>query len=149
MLRAQGEKILSILSIYRIPLITFVPCTKAVFTDTQVQLACVQTSPLPQEPLPIFPEGGGPSVHRLKFSVRNNYVNPQRGGGTPSRKLYGYVPPHRVGFLRRFGLKTGIHFAHFGLESGMVFGGITGVYERIYRFNRPFYSCGLSTLAFE
>ena len=46
-----------------------------------------------------------------------------------------YVPPHRVGFLRRFGLKTGIHFAHFGLESGMVFEGTTGVYEGIYRFN--------------
>ena len=42
---------------------------------------------------------------------------------------------HRVGFLRRFGLKTDIHFAHFGLESGMVFEGTTGVYERIYRFN--------------
>ena len=27
------------------------------------------------------------------------------------------------------------HFAHFGLESGMVFEGTTGVYERIYRFN--------------
>ena len=25
----------------------------------------------------------------------------------------------------------GIDFAHFGLESGMVFGGTTGVYERI------------------
>ena len=36
-----------------------------------------------------------------------------------------YVPPHRVGFLRRFGLKTGIHFAHFGLESGMVIEGTT------------------------
>ena len=45
------------------------------------------------------------------------------------------MPPHRVGFLRRFGLKTGTHFAHFGLESGMVFEGTTGVYERIYRFN--------------
>ena len=47
-----------------------------------------------------------------------------------------YVPPpapHRVGFLYRFGLKTGTHFAHFGLESGMVFGGTTGVYEGIYR----------------
>ena len=30
-----------------------------------------------------------------------------------------------------FGLKTGIDFAHFGLESGMVFDGPTGVYERI------------------
>ena len=44
-------------------------------------------------------------------------------------------PPHRVGFFRRFGLKTGKHFAQFGLESGMVFGGTTGVYEGIYRFN--------------
>ena len=41
------------------------------------------------------------------------------------------MPPHRVGFLRRFGLKTGINFAHFGLESGMVLEGTTGVYERI------------------
>ena len=42
------------------------------------------------------------------------------GGGTLLYKLYRYVPPHRVGFLLRFGLKTGIHFAHLGLESGMV-----------------------------
>ena len=48
------------------------------------------------------------------------------GGGTPLYKLYRYVADHRVGFLRRFGLKTGlIHFAHFGLESGMVFEGTT------------------------
>ena len=46
-----------------------------------------------------------------------------------------YLPPQRVGFLRRFGMKTGIHFTHLGLESGMVFEGTTGVYERIYRFN--------------
>ena len=46
-------------------------------------------------------------------------------GGIPLYKLYRYVPSHRVGFLRRFGLKTGIHFAHFGLESGMVFEGTT------------------------
>ena len=26
-------------------------------------------------------------------------------------------------------------FAHFGLESGVVFKGTTGVYEHIYRFN--------------
>ena len=31
--------------------------------------------------------------------------------------------------------KTGIDFAHFGLESGMVCEGNTGVYERTYRFN--------------
>ena len=46
-------------------------------------------------------------------------------GGTPLYKLYRYVPPHRVGFLRRFGLKTGILFVHFGLVSGMVFEGTT------------------------
>ena len=57
------------------------------------------------------------------------------GGGTPLYKLYRYVPPHRVGFLRRFDLKSGIHFAHDCLESGTVFEGTTGVFERIYRFN--------------
>ena len=46
-------------------------------------------------------------------------------GGTSLYNPYRYVPLHRVGFLRRFGLKTGIHFAHFGLESGMVFEGAT------------------------
>ena len=48
------------------------------------------------------------------------------GGGTPFYKLCRYVPPHPVRFLCRFGLQTGIHFAHFGLESGMVFEGTTG-----------------------
>ena len=58
--------------------------------------------------------------------------------GTSLYKLYRYVPPRdQVGFLHRFGLKTGIHLAHFDLESGMVYEGTTGVYERIriYRFN--------------
>ena len=55
----------------------------------------------------------------------------QPRGGTPLYKPYGYVPLHRVGGLRRFGLKTGIHFAHFGLEWGVVFEGTqVGVYER-------------------
>ena len=57
------------------------------------------------------------------------------GGGTPLYQLCRYVLPHRVGFLRRFGLKMSIHFANFALESGMVFEGSTGVHERIYRFN--------------
>ena len=47
-----------------------------------------------------------------------------------------YVPPQRVWFVGLFGLKTGIEFAHFGLESAMVFEGTTGAYERIYRFMR-------------
>ena len=62
-------------------------------------------------------------------------TGPRGGGGTPLHKLYRYVPSHRIGFLRRFDLKMGMHFAHFGLESGMVFGGTTGKYECIYRFN--------------
>ena len=56
-------------------------------------------------------------------------------GGTPLYKRYRYMPPHRVEFLQRFGLRTGIHLAYFDLESGMVFDGTSGVYERIYRFN--------------
>ena len=68
----------------------------------------------------------------------NNSSRPGGWGGAgeiPLYKLYRYVPPHWVGFLCRFGLKRGVHFAYFGLESGMVFEGTTGVYERIYRFN--------------
>ena len=40
-----------------------------------------------------------------------------------------------VGFLHLFSLKMSIYFAYFGLESGMVFEGTSGVYEHIYRFN--------------
>ena len=56
-------------------------------------------------------------------------------GGTPLYEPYKYVPPQRVGVLGLFSLKTGIHFAHFGLESGVVFEGSRGLYERIYFFN--------------
>ena len=54
---------------------------------------------------------------------------------SPLNKPYKYVPPQRVGFLRRFGLKTGIDFARCGLALGMVFEETTGVYERINRFS--------------
>ena len=37
--------------------------------------------------------------------------------------------------IHPFGLTTGVDSAHFRVESGMVFKGTTGVYERIYRFN--------------
>ena len=47
--------------------------------------------------------------------------------GTPLFKPYRYVPPQRVEFSGLFGLKTDIDFAHFGLESGMVFEGTTGL----------------------
>ena len=55
--------------------------------------------------------------------------------GTPLYKPYRYEPPQRVGFLRRFGLKTGIVFPHIVLELGMVFEETTGVYKRICHFN--------------
>ena len=48
-------------------------------------------------------------------------------GATPLYKPFRYVPPQRVRFLRRFGLKTVKDFAHFGLESGIVFEGATVV----------------------
>ena len=54
------------------------------------------------------------------------------GGGTP---LYRYVPPQRVWFFSRFGLKTGIDFDHYGLKSGMVFKGTRRAYQRICLFN--------------
>ena len=47
--------------------------------------------------------------------------HPSAGEVLPLYKPYRYVPPQREGFLHRFGLKTGIDFARFGLESGMVF----------------------------
>ena len=56
-------------------------------------------------------------------------------GDSPLNKSYKYVPPQRVGFLRLFGLKTGIDFARCGLALGMVFEETTGAYERINRFS--------------
>ena len=44
-------------------------------------------------------------------------------GGYSLYKVYRYVPPQRVWFLSRFGLKTGIDFEHFGLKLCMVIGG--------------------------
>ena len=60
---------------------------------------------------------------------------PPPGGGTPFYKPYRYVPPQRVWVLGRFDLKTGIDFAYFGLELGMVFEGTLGVYKHIYHFS--------------
>jgi len=46
------------------------------------------------------------------------------GGGTLLHLPHRYLPPQRVWFLRRFGLKTGLDFTYFGQSSGMVFGEI-------------------------
>ena len=53
------------------------------------------------------------------------------GGGTPLYKVYRYVPPQRVWFLSRFGLKTGIDFNNYGLKSGRVFG--AGTFTKAYK----------------
>ena len=47
----------------------------------------------------------------LLFAVRTSKTG--GGGGTPVYKPKMYVPPQRVGFLTRFGLKTGIDSAHW------------------------------------
>ena len=64
----------------------------------------------------------------MKFEPVPRYT----GGSTLLYKPYRYVPPHREGVLGRFGLKTDIHFAHFDLESGMVFEGTT--YESVWTY---------------
>ena len=51
--------------------------------------------------------------------------------GTPLYQVYRYVPPQRVWFLSRFGLKTGIDFEHFGLKLGMV---IRETFTKAYKF---------------
>ena len=58
-------------------------------------------------------------------------------GVTPLYKPYRYVPPHRVGFLHRFVQITGIHFAHFGLESGMVLEGTTDQCMKVFIVSIP------------
>ena len=60
---------------------------------------------------------------------------PPREVGTSLYKLYRYALLQRVGFLDRFGLKTGTDFDHNGLKSGMVSKGTTGAYRRICLFN--------------
>ena len=85
------------------------------------------------------PCGGRDVMRKLPIGAYSHHWFPGGGGaGTRgySLKSYRYVPPQRVGPLRCFGLKTGIDFAHFGLESGMGIEGITGVLE----FKKSFFA---------
>ena len=61
-------------------------------------------------------------MHALGPSNWVSYPGGGGGGGTPyiTKKL---CAPPRGMVWRRFGLKTGIDFAHFGPESGMVYKG--------------------------
>ena len=58
-------------------------------------------------------------VQKLILSRRFGDLYPR--GSIPLYKPCRYVRPQQVGFLHLFGLKTGIDFAYFGLELGMVF----------------------------
>ena len=77
-----------------------------------------------------------PATRNIKFNVDCSQFSAQPssanhlggGGGTPLYKPFRYALPQSFG---PFGLKLGIHFAHFGLESGMVFEETKEAYERI------------------
>ena len=53
----------------------------------------------------------------------NKYVSGGGGGGTPLYKPYRVCAALKSKVFEPFCLKTGFDFAHFGLESGMVFEG--------------------------
>ena len=88
---------------------------------------------------------GNEILHRKKFTTNTKRIVNGQGlggggrGGTPYINHIGISCPKSlrvlIGPTGNFGLRIAIHFAYFGLESGMVFEGVTGVYERIYRFD--------------
>ena len=57
---------------------------------------------------------------------------PPRVGSTPLYKPYRYVPPQRVRLFGPFWSETGVDFAHFDLESSMVFSGTTNLVLRAF-----------------
>ena len=73
------------------------------------------------------------------FSGR--HTTPVTRGGTPLYKVYRYVPPQRVWFLSRFGLKTGIDFDNYGLKSGRGFGA-GNIYESLQTYFSSQYVTG-------
>ena len=83
-----------------------------------------QTCPSAQEPYLMQP-------YYVPFSEPWSPYKSWGGGLLPYTSYIGMSRPTGSGF----GLKTGIYFDHFGLESGMVFEGTMGVYECTYCFN--------------
>ena len=64
--------------------------------------------------------------------------------------IHSMCRPKPAWFLRRLGLKTGIDLVHFGLKSGMILEGTTGVYEHIYlsfQFRTSDFFCCCSNLS--
>ena len=62
----------------------------------------------------------------LKITQKNensNFLFTRASCGMTLYQVYRYVPPQRVWFLSRLGLKSGIDFEHFGLKLGMIIGG--------------------------
>ena len=75
------------------------------------------------------------TINQCTYTVTSfaQAVLSREGGGTPLYQVYRYVPPQRVWFLSRFGLKKGIDFEHFGLKLGLVIGGtFTKAYNLIF-----------------
>ena len=70
----------------------------------------------------------GVEIYIFWSEIRSGIGEP---GGTPPPRIRTPVPQQKVWFLLRFGLETGINFAHFGLESSMVFEETKEVCERI------------------
>ena len=71
------------------------------------------------DPMDWLLPGIKPSQAMLSFNQTRNFP----GGLLPYISYIGMCRPIGQGILRRFGLKRGIQFAKFGLESGMVFEG--------------------------
>ena len=70
------------------------------------------------------------------YQTASSSPPPPSGGVLPYISHVCICPsPIGLGFLRRFSLKTGIDFAHFGLESGTVIERTTELYDRIHRFS--------------
>ena len=80
-----------------------------------------------------------PLLLQQTSSVNGHQQTPPSGGGITSLYelyRYMYVLPQGVGFLRRFGLKTGIRLCSFWSGTGYGFpGNCVSRYERIYCFN--------------
>ena len=83
-------------------------------------------------PLPTFHQRWFKGLSPPFFAILHLSVSHVRisvpGGGycavLPYTSHIGMCRPKGFDYLRRFGLKTGLDFAHFGLESGMVYEGL-------------------------